>query len=104
MRPPGDACVRGDGLPEALREAPVRVDGGRVDEPARARPAPSEIFYQVAISIFIAEGLRSRIASTATTPAPGDHGFDPVFKGAFMRTPEEAMVMKTKEIVTAASP
>ena len=29
---------------------------------------------------------------------PGDHGFDPVFKGAFMRTPEEAMVMKTKEI------
>ena len=38
---------------------------------------PPEVFYQVAISIFIAEGLRAQIIFGSDSP-PGEHGFDPL--------------------------
>ena len=61
---------------------------------------PTPVFYQLVISIFIAEALRSRIIYDGdSSRAPGDHGFDPIFKGAFLKTPEEAFTMKTKEVL-----
>ena len=93
------ACV-GMVFPKLFGKLPCAWTADVSTNPLEAQyQLPSEIFYQVAISIFIAEGLRSRIIFDGdASRAPGDHGFDPIFKGAFMRTPEEAMVMKTKEI------
>jgi light-harvesting complex I chlorophyll a/b binding protein 1 len=58
---------------------------------------PDAVFYQVVISIFIAEALRSRIVFGNKGNAPGDHGFDP-FNFTRGMTPEQLKVMKTKEI------
>ena len=57
---------------------------------------PEAVFYQVVISIFIAEGLRSRIVFGDKGNAPGDHGFDP-FNFTRGMSAEQLKVMKTKE-------
>ena len=57
---------------------------------------PPEIFWQVAISIFIAEGLRAQIIFGKDN-VPGDHGFDPF--GWAPKDPAALQVMKTKEVL-----
>lgn len=61
---------------------------------------PIEVTAQVAVSIFIAEGLRSRIIYKGGVP--GEH-FDDELKGKLIKTfqldkPGAMMTMKTKEI------
>jgi hypothetical protein len=60
---------------------------------------PSEVVVQVGVSIFIAEGLRSRIVfGGGENYVPGDHGFDPLnFIQTFCNTEEKMFDMKTKE-------
>jgi light-harvesting complex I chlorophyll a/b binding protein 1 len=57
---------------------------------------PPAVFYQLAISIFIAEGLRAQIIFNGDR-IPGDHGFDPF--GWAPKDPAALQVMKTKEIL-----
>lgn len=57
---------------------------------------PPEVFYQVAISIFVAEGLRAQIIFGKDN-TPGDHGFDPL--GWLPKTEADIHTMKTKEIL-----
>merc|ERR1719271_886671 len=57
---------------------------------------PPEVFYQLVISIFIAEGLRAQIIF-AGDRAPGDHGFDPF--NWCPKDPAALQVMKTKEVL-----
>ena len=56
---------------------------------------PPAVFYQLAISIFIAEGLRAQIIFNGDR-IPGDHGFDPF--GWAPKDPAALQVMKTKEV------
>jgi len=59
---------------------------------------PSEVLWQVVISIFIAEGLRAQIIFGGDeSRAPGDHGFDPF--GWAPKDAEALKVMKTKEVL-----
>jgi len=58
---------------------------------------PPEVFYQVALSIFVAEGLRAQIIFGKPDSVPGDHGFDPF--GWAPKDPEALHVMKTKEVL-----
>jgi len=57
---------------------------------------PPEVLYQVAISIFIAEGLRAQIIFGKDN-VPGDHGFDPL--GWAPKDPVALQAMKTKEVL-----
>jgi len=57
---------------------------------------PPAVFYQVVISIFIAEGLRTQKVFDDSV-APGEHDF--YLKGFLPKTPEAMHTMKTKEIL-----
>ena len=71
-------------------------------DPLKAQYAlPPTVFWQVAVSIFIAEGIRARIVF-GEGGVPGEH-LDEELKGKLIKTfdlgtPEKMMEMKTKEI------
>jgi len=61
---------------------------------------PDAVFYQLVVTMLIAEGLRSRIIY-AEDSVPGEHGFDPLgfITGFKLDDPEKMKVMKTKEVL-----
>ena len=90
------ACV-GFVAPALFGKLPVAWTADVSTNPLEAQSQlPPEGFYQVALSIFVAEGLRAQIIFVKDN-VPGDHGFDPF--GWLPKTPEEIHVMKTKEVL-----
>ena len=57
---------------------------------------PPEVFWQLAVFIFIAEGLRAQVIFTKDNVA-GDHGFDPLGFGP--KDPALMQVRKTQEVL-----
>merc|ERR1719453_2467157 len=87
-------------FPAIFGKLPVQWTADVSTNPLEAQyQLPSEVFFQVVISIFIAEALRSRIIYGQDN-TPGEHGFDPLnlVKAFKLDDPNKMMVMKTKEI------
>jgi len=83
-------------FPATIGKLPVGWTSGVSSNPLEAQnQLPPEVFYQVLVAIFIAEGLRAQIIFGSDAP-PGEHGFDPM--KLMPKDPEKAKLRKLQEI------